>query len=908
MPEITDPNILSKFGSKPAPSAPAPQSDPIIKRSGPDPYQVSKDQISQSNEAARLRMAQEDQAMQREKFALDKQKAEAELGTSGAGKPTADQARISTLLSRIKGGFSDIQAVTAKDATAQEPGLIETIRGGLTPDGLLGVPVRGIAGENRRTVHDSQVDVLDALLTLGTGAAYNKEQLYGQMVSYFPQYNDAPNEIAVKNQRLKRLIEAAKVNAGPYWGEVEAAIAPYLSKLDAPTAPDRGGGSPVTREQSMAIWGVDLRDEKGNPLGPDGGPSFRPDGSPAGFASRVTQDMPAAQPEGQSAAEAFGAGVGDIVQGAGDVLGIVGNPLNATINAVTGSDLTTDLGRTLRDASGLPDSQNPTATAINRAGTGGLLTAGAAGLAARLPGAVGAASQVAATRPLAQAAGAATGGGASETARQNGAGPVGQIGAGLVGGLTGFAGANALGNTVARVAGGPNALLQAAQRQGVDMLPADVGGVATRRLTGAAVQAPVSAGPVVAASQRSTTQTGNALARTAANQGEVLTTDVAGEQVRKAGQEYIKNESSRIGRLYENAGAAAKGVKIKPNQALAEIDAQIASFTEIGDLGKPIVNDLETLRRSIEGGISVQGIRNARTIISEGTYDGKLRSGQQKAILKGVIDKISSDIELGLRNAGREGAARTFKRADTLWRERIEYIDEVLEPVIGKAKSGEDVLKAVEGMMRGTNGGAARLRGVMKELPPEQAGNVRATIIDRLGKATAGAQDDVGSVFSSSTFLTNWNNMTPQAKAVLFSEDKLRANLDDIAKIANATKQAQRFANHSNTAGGLVGNVGGIVGIGYASPSLAATALTSQYLTGKLLASPRFTAWLARAPKNPNAQLRYVEQLGIIASKEPAIAGDARAIQQFLTERLAGSPSRAAASEQDENGGPKPPQ
>jgi hypothetical protein len=627
------------------------------------------------------------------------------------------------------------------------------------------------------------------------------------------------------------------------------------------------------------------------------------------YRSTAPDPEPTITPRGPDFGQSFMQGVGDIAQGFGDALGVVGNPLNATINAATGSDFSTDLGRSLRTGLGLPEGGDPVASAAIRAGTGALALGGLAGVAGRsLPGAAGSALEIMGSQPGRQVGASAAAGATGEQLNREGVGPAGQIGGSLLaGGLT-YSGMNALANTANRAMGAPNALLAAGQRQGVDILPADAGGAATRRITSAAAQAPVSASPVVSAAQRQGEQFKSAVQRTAGRQGDILDTDVAGDQVRKAGEQYVKNESARIGRLYDTANSGAKGVTIKPLQALANIDEQIARYGELGDVGAPVVKSLQSIRSSIENGVSVQGMRDARTILSQGVYDGKLRSGQEKAMLGKILEDLSSDIELGLKNAGRGQAAQTFKRADTLWRERIQYIDDTLEPVIGKGKSGEDVLKALEGMMRGSNGGAARLRGIMKEMPPEQAGNVRATVIDRLGRATAGNQDDVGGEFSASTFLTNWNRLTPQAKAVMFSDDRLRANLNDIAKIANASKEAGRYANHSNTSSGMLGNVGAGLGIAAVSPTAAAVTIGSQYLTGQLLASPRFTAWLARAPKNPQAQGRYIEQLSVVAAKEPAIAGEARALQQYLGERLTGSPRSAVAGEQDENGGPKPPQ
>jgi len=56
--------------------------------------------------------------------------------------------------------------------------------------------------------------MLDAALTLGTGAAYTKEQLEGYRTSYFPQLGDDEQTIKAKAQRLNNLVEAAYSKAG----------------------------------------------------------------------------------------------------------------------------------------------------------------------------------------------------------------------------------------------------------------------------------------------------------------------------------------------------------------------------------------------------------------------------------------------------------------------------------------------------------------------------------------------------------------------------------------------------------------------------------------------------------------------------------------------------------------------
>lgn len=152
-------------------------------------------------------------------------------------KPTESQGKVFTLLSRIAGGAKDIQNTIAKDPEAQQAGLFETLSRNVLGDGIV---TRGLAGPERRMVTDAQVDILDGLLTLGTGAAYNREQLIGQTLSYFPQYGDTKQEIEVKNQRLNRAIEAARIQAGPLAEEFDNVIKPLFQQAAAAAAPEAG--------------------------------------------------------------------------------------------------------------------------------------------------------------------------------------------------------------------------------------------------------------------------------------------------------------------------------------------------------------------------------------------------------------------------------------------------------------------------------------------------------------------------------------------------------------------------------------------------------------------------------------------------------------------------------------------
>lgn len=139
---------------------------------------------------------------------------------------TEGERKAATLLSRLQ--FSENQlknALIEKDAfgnikldkngnpvksSAEKPTeFAQALRGiGLDTAANYATP------EKRQQVEAAQLDILDAALTLGTGAAYTKEQLEGYRKSYFPQLGDDNATIVDKQQRLTNVIEAAKIAAG----------------------------------------------------------------------------------------------------------------------------------------------------------------------------------------------------------------------------------------------------------------------------------------------------------------------------------------------------------------------------------------------------------------------------------------------------------------------------------------------------------------------------------------------------------------------------------------------------------------------------------------------------------------------------------------------------------------------
>lgn len=126
------------------------------------------------------------------------------------GNATEGERKAGTLANRLDFAMAQINDVISLNPVAQMPGKAATLLDAMGMDYL----VRLANDADRQIVEAAQIDMLDAALTLATGAAYTKEQFEGYKKSYFPQLGDKPEVIAAKKQRLQNTIEAAYSAAG----------------------------------------------------------------------------------------------------------------------------------------------------------------------------------------------------------------------------------------------------------------------------------------------------------------------------------------------------------------------------------------------------------------------------------------------------------------------------------------------------------------------------------------------------------------------------------------------------------------------------------------------------------------------------------------------------------------------
>jgi hypothetical protein len=182
---------------------------------------------------ARARDTNATKAPQGYRWAADGKSLESIPGgpASKSATSTEGERKAATLLMRMEGSERQLQDALKADPSADKPGLISSGLRAMGGETL----ANSSTGEARQRVEAAQLDILDSALTLGTGAAYTREQLESYRKSYFPQLGDKPKNIAEKQERLRNVIAAAKIAAGRAGPAAEAAIeTPVKAVKDLP--------------------------------------------------------------------------------------------------------------------------------------------------------------------------------------------------------------------------------------------------------------------------------------------------------------------------------------------------------------------------------------------------------------------------------------------------------------------------------------------------------------------------------------------------------------------------------------------------------------------------------------------------------------------------------------------------
>lgn len=354
--------------------------------------------------------------------------------------------------------------------------------------------------------------------------------------------------------------------------------------------------------------------------------------------------------------------------------------------------------------------------------------------------------------------------------------------------------------------------------------------------------------------------------------------------------------STKAGALYDAAFARIPNGVVRPvktqgvvRDVLGNVDAP-ALRTMLED---PTVKGISEALTQDAGKVTFGDLRALRTYVRTARRNPELRASIGDANLSRMESALTEDIYAAAEtlSGGHRFAAQQLRRADQYYAAGSERINSTLGSIF-KAPNGEGAYDRLIGAA--SDGGKAdiqRLLSAKRSLPPEMWGDVAATALKRLGKPTAATEEVAAEdAFSINTFVTNYNKLSPEGREVLFGSrggggaqaTRLRAQLDNLAEVADMQKAVERAANTSNTAvaGQSIATVAGLVT--NTGPTIAA--LGAVRGLGEVMTNPRFVRWVVRMQKapTPQAQAAVLDQLDALEKGDPAVAAVAPQIREAI--------------------------
>ncbi len=149
--------------------------------------------------------------------------------------PSEGERKAAVLASRLNFSVGQMNEAIGADPKAAMPNTAAEVARFVSRTDFL---PNKINTAQRQIVETAQLDILDAALTLGTGAAYTREQLESYRRAYFPQLEDNPATVKSKQDRLINLLKSAELGAGRAAKDITVPV-PKL-----PTAPATTSGLP----------------------------------------------------------------------------------------------------------------------------------------------------------------------------------------------------------------------------------------------------------------------------------------------------------------------------------------------------------------------------------------------------------------------------------------------------------------------------------------------------------------------------------------------------------------------------------------------------------------------------------------------------------------------------------------
>lgn len=536
-------------------------------------------------------------------------------------------------------------------------------------------------------------------------------------------------------------------------------------------------------------------------------------------------------------------------------------------------------------------------------GLGGLLNMGRQGAQTALPTIRSKLGEFLTANPVTQTVATTTGMTAASTAREMGANPLIQLGAGVAGGMAPSTTSNAREALLKLGARGkdPTAyrsvmddFAQLGATPSVGQASGARGIQGTENLLAAS---PTAEGVMARASNAQAEQIGTGLDRIANSLSRNPSAEKAGRAIEQGTETFSRNVGAVRRALYWQVDKQIpQGTKVQlPStwQTLVKLTTPTKGAEEsTGALINPAITAMrENLSADLArggGSMPYEALKALRSRIGEELDVSVLQQDKATRQYRELYAALSRDLEAAAKGQG-PAAERAARRANTFTRVSSERLEDVRR-VIDKNGGPEAIYNAA---MTGTRDGGTTIRKVMQSIDKNQQRAVTAAFLRRMGMANPGAQDAAGEVFSARTFLTNWNKVSPEAKRALFDRHgpQFSADMERVARVAQNIDQGSAVFRNPSGTGNRTAAIGYWLALGgslYQQDMRAAGALIAGgAITNRLahkLTDPDVVHWLANTTRFPGeanfvAQLQTLRQIGE-REDDPEIGELAHALEE----------------------------
>ena len=270
-------------------------------------------------------------------------------------------------------------------------------------------------------------------------------------------------------------------------------------------------------------------------------------------------------------------------------------------------------------------------------------------------------------------------------------------------------------------------------------------------------------------------------------------------------------------------------------------------------------------------------LQTFRTILGDKISDATLFTNTTQKDLRTLYSALTKDMK---KAAQANGALKEWQRANDFFNAGVTRLDGFLkrfnDPDFKAAP--ERIVQMLESSAKAKGGNLAMLRAARRSVPDDVWSLVSINALQRLGSKTQGGE------FSIKKFLSDYRNLSPGAKDILFKgtgNTELSKSIDELAEIALAfEKSGTEVVEGSRTALGaaiLFGTGETIMRGDIPIGTLALGATTAG--TAKLMTFRPFVNWLATTSKT-NDLVGSLSKLNTMARAYPYLAPE---IKEYAT-------------------------